>query len=284
MTVKITIEGDGLAFDREIDLFQATQIMGFIAKSQTLETYQQHGDRLVDASENGVPPVLVFDDNSKKYESPRQAIDELKAKTNPNKIVAIALYLGATSQNGRVLSHAEVVTEFAKAGEPTPKNITRDITGAVSDGYVYPESKTSFRLLSPADKLDEVGFKKSKKRPSSSTTKSGDKKNPLVVREEIESMVIQTTLDGMKDFFQLKERADKILWMLKYVKSNGVNELNRKEVFRLSSKLGGDVTSKNFTASNQPNIKNGHISQQNELISISAKGNIYIDKNLSSDE
>lgn len=284
MAVKLTINGDGLTFEKEIEMFQATQIMGFIAKSEVLTTNvsQDNVAPLMDTSAP-VQPVMLVDETEKKYESPRQAIDTLKAKTNPHKLVAIGLYLGATSQNSRILTHAEILSEFSKAGEPTPKNFPRDVNNAVADGYVYPESKTTFRLLSSTDNLAETGFKKSRARSSGSKQTSGPRAK-LEVRPEVDTLPIETTIEGLKGFFEVKDRSDKIMWILKYAENNGVIGLNRKEIFHLSAKLGGDLDSQNFTNAHRPNIKNGYVMQQGEIIGISARGKQYIPDGLKPDE
>lgn len=280
MSVKVSINGDGLSFEKEIEMFQATQIMGFIAKGE-LQTKDIQQEESLSSVPRQIQPALLADEEERKYESPKAAISALKAKTNPQKVVAISLYLGANSQNGRILNHSEILAEFSKAGEATPKNFPRDVSGAVADGYVYPESKTTFRLLSTTDNLAGEGFKKSK-RSSSSKGNSG-KREKLEVRPEVEGMSIESTLDRSKGFFDIKERSDKIMWILKYAETKGVKSLNRKEIFLISSKLGGDVDSKNFTSSHTPNIKNGYVSQQGTLISISVKGDAYVANGFESD-
>lgn len=274
MDVKIKLDGNGLNFDGGITLFQATQIMAFIARPIDPDKADTPIELLSDPIQTGERKQIT---NTSRFESPREAINTLQAKTNPQKVVALALYLGASSENGMVVEFDSILTEFAKAGEPTPKNISRDVKDAVTAGYVYPESKTSFRLLSSADAVPDQGFKKIKRRRGNSPKTANGKAAPkLVVREEVLSMPITTTLDGFADYFDFKGRADQILWILKYAESNKLNALNRLEITHICSKLGGTVDSKGFTSGNTANVKNGYISSAGSLFSITAKGNKYM--------
>jgi hypothetical protein len=159
MSVKISLNGDGLNYEGQIELLQATKIMAFIVQPEIIEA---SAPDVIDA------PLGIETNNAgsstRQFESPRVAIKQLNAQTNPQKIVAIALYLGATPENGNLTTIENVLIEFKKAGEPTPKNISRDLRVAVSDGYVYKEEKDAFRLLTPVDLvLEQNCFPKQKR-------------------------------------------------------------------------------------------------------------------------
>jgi len=270
MSVSIKLMGEGLDFTGEVTLFQAAQIMAAIAKPDEVS-----GESLPAPTQK--PPVLGEVVGGSEYDSPRQAIDALKANTNPKKIVAIALYLGATSQNGKTLTTDDVIAEFAKAGEPTPTHIARDMKKAVTAGHIYFENKNEFRLLAKTDSIPESGFTSVKQKGSSSSPKPTGKSAPKpTVRSEIATMPIITTLDGHKDYFSITKRSDQILWILKYAQSVAPNGLNRAEITYLSSQIGGDITSRIFSSTNASNVKNGFISSTGMVIALTAKGEKYM--------
>ncbi len=278
MSVSIKLNGSGLDFIADVTLFQATQIMAFIA---------QQGEA-IDTPINLVTPpkTELLQDNAGKttpsgtYDSPRSAIDELAAKSIPQKIVAIAFYLGATSQNGMILNFEDVLAEFTKAGAAKPTHFAREVKKTVSEGYVYLEGKSAFRLLSKTDTIPRDKFPKLKRKSSATRPKSSAPGEKLTVRPEITSMPRETFLDGYKDHFEITNRSDQILWILKYAAKHSFPSLNRREIVTISSHLGGKLTGQNFTSSNGPNAKNGYISTTLSQITLSAKGEAYVTQTL----
>lgn len=272
MGVSIKLNGNGLDFTANITLFQATQIMAFIAQqgedaNTPLLSIVPAETELLQGSSTGSATV-----QNSAYDSPRSAIDSLVAKSIPQKIVAIAFYLGATSQNGMVLQFEDVLAEFAKAGAAKPTHFPREVKKTVAEGFIYLEDKSSFRLLSKTDTIPHDGFPKSKHKSATSKPKNGNPAEKLVVRPEILDMPITTTMDGHEDYFKIDKRPDQILWILKYAQVNSFTALNRREVLAISSKLGGVFNTGNFAGANQPNVTNGYITLTGSLISMSAKG------------
>lgn len=274
MEVEVKITGSGLQFESKVSLFQATQIMAFISRVDQANG-GQGGDILtsVPLSSTGEPRTLIDHtmDVQTIYESPHAAIAKTSAKTNPQKIVALALYLGATSTNHKVFSIEEILSAFKKAGESTPKNINRDFREAVAAGYVFQEEKGVYRLLSSIDNVPSDGFKKTTKKRAAAGTSSGSK-TKLTVREEFGGVRILTSMEGYPDYFKLGARSDQILWVLEYLKAQGLDGANRLEVINFTKKIGGKVTSKNFTASNTPNVKESYIYTEGDAIKLTPKG------------
>ena len=279
MEVEINLKGSGLQFNATITLFQATQIMAFISKPDENPTLVRPIINEVRAAPNDEIKTLNGDseDIDTPYDSPHSAIAQTKAKTNPQKIVALAYYFGATSKNGKLFSVEEILEGFKKAGESTPKNIARDFREAVSAGYVYLEEKGKYRLLSSTDSIPTDGFKKQpKKRTPTKPTGSGQKPVKLSVSESVKKMPVSTGMDSYPNFFDIKVRADQILWVIQYAKSHGIDGLNRFEIMHFVSKVGGDITSKNFTASNTANVKNNYIYSEEEVLRLTPKGEIQL--------
>ncbi len=281
MEVEIKITGSGLQFEAKVSLFQATQIMSFISRAEQTNTPLSMRDA-TDETETSVQPVYTLGENSLEnqttYESPHAAIAKTKAKTNPQKIVALAYYLGATSTNQRLFSVDEILTLFKKAGESTPKNINRDFREAVSAGYIFQEDKGSFRLLSSVDSVQSEGFPKVAKKRTG-TKSAGGKRAKSVIRDGIKKIRVTTSMDGYLDFFKINVRADHILWTIKYAESQGIDGINRSEIIDFIKRVGGGITSKNFTTSNTPNMKNSYLYIENDLFKLTPKGADHL-KNL----
>lgn len=275
MDVMIQLNGSGLDYNGKVTLFQATQIMAFIA--QQGETSVPAISLVSPTSESEVltKPVVELPASS-TFDSPRTAINELRANSIPQKIVAIAFYLGASSQNSMIVKFEDVLEQFGKSGSSKPTQFPREVKKAVAEGYVYLEDKTSFRLLSKTDVILQDGFPKLTRKGVSSKKKSGVPVEKLTVRLEVTSMPITTVMEGYKDYFTIEKRPDQILWILKYAELKSLQGLNRVEIIAISSKLGGVFTSGNFTSGNVPNVTKGYITQTGSLISISAKGEKHI--------
>ncbi len=282
MEVEVSLQGNGLQFSAKVSLLQATQIIGFIAKPSDVQS--PSNDQPVLISHNGVAIPQQAIDNV--FDSPRRAIDTLKAKTNPQKIVALALYLGATSQNGRLFNIQEITSLFSKAGEKTPKNSSRDFNDAVTLGYIYPEDDGTYRLLSTTDTLSSEGFKKIKVKQRSSQggkSKAG-RKTTSEVRDQVEKLPVSTALDSYPQFFDIKNRSDKVLWILEYAKKNNIDGLNRTEIISYSKKIGGGLSTQSFTSANTPNIKGNYIYLKDDLAHITPNGESHLQKEVQNEK
>lgn len=275
MDVEIKLKGSGLEFFSKISLMQATQIIAFLARPANTNTQSEEEQILAPISGTMDTPLT----NGSKYNSPREAINMLGAKTNPQKIVALALYLGITSQNNKLFSSQDIVVQFAKAGEKTPKNITRDLKDAVIAGYIYLGDEGKYRLLNSADTVATDGFKKIKKQKSKikGSSKAG-RKPAATVRSEVEQLAVSTSLESYPKFFDLSLRSDKILWILAYAKKNSIDGLNRTEIVSYSKKIGGKLNTQIFTSSNTPNIKGDFIYKKGDLILITNGGENHLKK------
>lgn len=273
MEVEIKISGSGLQFESKVSLFQATQIMAFISRADQANGAQD-GEIMagIPADRTVEPRTLVGHtlDVQTVYESPYAAIAQTKAKTNPQKIVALALYLGATSTNQQVFTIDEILSGFKKAGESTPKNINRDFREAVSAGYVFQEEKGVYRLLSSIDNVATEGFKKPAKKRNGAS--GGAKATKLKVRDEVKGVRILTSMEGYPDYFKLDAHSDAILWVVEYLKAEGIDGANRAEILDFTKKIGGKITSKNYTSSNMPNVKESFIYIENDLVRLTPKG------------
>lgn len=275
MEVEIKLTGSGLQFESKVSLFQATQIMAFISRADQVNTLQDD-EIAARPTASSVPSSHTLIDHSldtqSVYESPHAAIAQTKAKINPQKIVALAFYLGATSTNQRTFTTDEILANFKKAGESTPKNINRDFREAVAAGYIFQEEKGVYRLLSSVDSVASEGFKKPTRKKTQAGSSNGQKKTKLSVRDDVKNVRISTSMDGYPDYFKLGARSDQILWVIEYLKTLGVDGVNRLEIIEFTKKVGGKINSKNFTSSNTPNVKESYIYIENEVLKLTPKG------------
>lgn len=273
MEVEIKITGSGLQFESTVSLFQASQIMAFISRADQVNAVQDDdimSGQSVTGAQDRQTLVSHSLDTQSVYESPHAAIAQTKAKVNPQKIVALAFYLGATSTNQKTFTTDEILANFKRAGESTPKNINRDFREAVAAGYIFQEDKGIYRLLSAVDNVPSEGFKKPSRKKTASGVQSPKKK--LSVRDEVKQVRISTSLEGYPDYFSISNRSDQILWVIEYFKAHDIDGINRAELIDFTKKIGGEVTSKNFTASNTPNIKGSYIYIENEALKLTPKG------------
>ena len=131
MTVKIILEGE-VKYTGEIGVGQAAQILNFIDASSRGSV-----------SESVLPVAnsVLGTGLSRRKVSPRQAISESLAKTNPQKIVALAKYV-CDKQGQEYFSKKEIQLGFQRAGGGMPKNIGRDLRDAIELGYIAPSEDT----------------------------------------------------------------------------------------------------------------------------------------------
>ena len=279
MEVSIKMTGVGLDFNSTISLYQAAQIMAALSKpDQDINVTTPHTTK--DIQELGEAPTTDEEPSSKEtspFESPREAIDALKASTFSKKIIAVAMYMGATSQNNMLVNISEVITEITKAGEPKPTQIPREVKKAVTAGYIYLEDKNQFRLLAPVDTIKKDNFAKFKKGKSSSTTKkAGKKREKLVVRAEVAGMSFSTNIEKYQDYFSIKGIKDRMLWLIKYGQAATPGGLNRLEIMHISKMIGGEIAPSAFSVYQQKNIKDGHLAQVNTKLILTTNGEKYL--------
>lgn len=149
MTVRITIEGDGLTFSADTELGKAGAVISFLTDPR-----QQ-----TSASVNG--PTL---DTPKERRSPRQAIVDLGASTNPEKIAAFLRYF--LDKEGRdSIKVKDIEQTFAKSGESKPRNIYRDVQKAIELGFISESDSQSgaYSLTDLGLEVTQIGFKSTTK-------------------------------------------------------------------------------------------------------------------------
>lgn len=127
---KIKLEGDGVSLERKIGASEAVAVMQIV---------------MGEAMPAGLPPTPspktpTFSGSSGGSQSLGEFLQESEARRNPDKIVAIAVYL--QRQGVKTFSRDDIKSRFQEAGEPTPRNFGRDFRWATSVKWIAPAAGT----------------------------------------------------------------------------------------------------------------------------------------------
>jgi len=276
--LKLIISGK-LQFEDQITLAQAAHILAFLdrpASGAIAGTHSQVlGKALGSQQPNGMP-------------NPRDALEASQAKTNPEKIVALALYV-VQDGSKETFTIDDIKPLFRRARETPPANMTRDLDIAVRAGWVSEsETKGEFFVTAKASGVLETGFEPLRRatvsgsRSRTARGSSGAKKINKV-QGEVPAVFaalneISPTLDGYIDYHKAKRRTDKFLWAIHYAKSVNIPALTNKEITWLTDKLGDGIASGDIAACYRSNHKTGHVnrSMQDHKIRITPKGEAYL--------
>ena len=277
--VKLTISGR-LQFEDQITLAQAAHIVAYLdsGNAPTGPTHQS-------------PQLRGLGNLRGGLSNPREALDASRAKTNPEKIVALALYV-AQDGSKETFSLEDIKPLFRRARESPPGNISRDFDVAIRAGWVSEaETKGEFFVTQKAAHVLEAGFEtvrgataSSGSRSRASRTAAGAKRTKKTTAEIPEAFSkiheISPTLDGYIDYHKLKTTTDKFLWAVNYAKSVGVPAVTNKDLVWLTDKLGEGIISGNIAANFRANHKSGNVnrSTQDQTIRITLKGENYLKK------
>lgn len=151
---RLTLKGDGITVERDISEVLAKDIIAMILGGGTLQTgpkfptsstampQQNHSQQ---QNSSGVP-----------RKSLREYLNEVGARKNPQKILAIAGYL-VKFTGKEIFSIADIKPQFKVASEPVPANLTRDFQIVSQNGWIaqdHEERKMFFITKTGLDALD----------------------------------------------------------------------------------------------------------------------------------
>lgn len=245
--VKIKINGEGLTYEKETDLQKAGQIIAFL-NADTSSTSNHN------KSELGILPG-----NVSPRQSPRQSLMASDAKTNTEKIVVLADFI-CKRDSLNVFSPKEIQVEFKRAGEPLPKNFTRDFINAVVQGYILETDEHNYVLTDLAVDALREGFNTQRSSGTSITSKrrKGGKSKVAVLRDEVRVLEITPNLEGIPKYWEISTKGMRIIWLLTYADHKGISDgLSSAEISHLASKLKDQIKVIDFTALSKNNIKKG---------------------------
>lgn len=265
-----------VGYEDEITPAQAAKIIAFLeagdGEALTLgdAAADQHNDRR---------------GRGKKVESAREALDISGASRNPEKIVALAAYV--MQDGGDSFKVEDVKAAFRRARETAPANFPRDIDKAIGAGWVADGGGGEYFLTAKVDGVLEGGFKfgrtgggtsaRSTPRRAATTSRSTKAKNG---KPEVFASVdvFPSTMDGFPAYSKMKQNKDKLLWVVKFAKDNGITGLANRDIEWITDHLGAGVPSKQITATFLSLQKSGYAnkSTQEGTVRITPDGESYL--------
>lgn len=256
--ITVTITGEGISLTKKTNLQKAGQIISFLGVEQNTPA---------SAGYDSAPAPRLL---ASKPLQPKEIIVNSGAKTYPQKIAALAVYL-RDHVGQETFSPQEIKVIFKKMGDE-PKNFTRDLKGAMELQYVI--------CVDPASELYELTDKGAEAVSDNFSGKAskksvGSSKRAVIsngVRDEVRRLETVGTLESFPEYYGLATKAYKILWLLAYADKNGVKTLTPTEVDYMSGELRDKVDAKGFTALNQRNIKSSFVSKTSTGFQIQKKG------------
>jgi hypothetical protein len=146
----VQIEGPGLTLKREVEEAVVLRVLGVLLGSKAQSMFTQASG----LPSSVAPPVVV----ANLGESPREYLDRSGAKSNPEKITALGLYLRA--QGSESFTARSLRDLFVAAGEATPQNLPRDIKRTVRAGFLSarPDQPDNYYVTNRGETSAESGF------------------------------------------------------------------------------------------------------------------------------
>jgi hypothetical protein len=249
--VKITFTGK-VNYTDQITLSQAANIMAFIdsaaaAPGVAVAGFAQTQAGLGSQRSGGSGATTT---------NPREALEASGAKTNPERIVAFALYV-AQEDDKTLFTLEDVRPLFRRAREPIPANISRDLDNAIKAGWVAATETTGeFFVTERAANVMQTGFDSIRRGRSTGTRtratapKKARRTNASKIPAAFESLddVIEATIDGLIDYHKVSTKGDKVLWAIHAAKTLGVVALDNPETSWLTDRLGDGISAKDVSA------------------------------------
>jgi hypothetical protein len=273
--VKITLTGK-LNYADDITVSQAAQIVAFIDSSAAAP-----GAISFKPGQAG----LISSQGNAGISNPRDALEVSGAKTNPERIVAFALYV-AQAGDKDAFTLEDVKPLFRRARERSPGNITRDLDVAIKSGWVAESDITGeFYVTGKAAKVLENGFESIRggaRAASTSSRNSGPKKarktNGSVPPAFSGIDTISASIDGQLDYHKVKTKVTKLLWAVNAAKIHGVPSVDTKEIVWLTDRLGDCISGRDVSAYYKRNFQRGYVnrSNQDDKIRITPSGEEYL--------
>jgi len=273
---KIVITGK-VAYEDEITIAQAAQVIGFLNANAS-------GSLPSGGLRSGVGGFAAGAPDEAKVTSPRAALDVTGAKTNPQKIVALAAYV--LQDGGETFKLDAIKVQFQRAREATPKNLTRDLSTAIATGWVTEtDTPGEYYLTSKVSNVLKDGFfsdgGNGRGRARNSTVKTRRPGNTSrKAKPEVFASIDEfpTVLDDVLPYHQMPTQKDKLLWALWFAKQNNIKGLAHPDAAWLTNELGDGIPSKNLTDRFDSLRKAGHANRSttDKTLRITRQGEAYL--------
>jgi len=267
-TVVIQITGSGLSFQGKTDVFKAGQVIAFLHAPSG-----RSGPISPSSASLTTSPVLTSR-GMISGKSPREFIVESGAKTNPQKILALAKYwmdLGGGTKE--TFSLSDIRPLFSKAGEPLPGNLSRDAQAAVRLSYIHDQGDEEYIITNTGlQALDESFQNESADRPKPARKQRSSEAKKSDIRENVKTMEITVTMSDFPSYWDLKTKNLRILWILEYAAQKGVDGLHRPEICFLASKVRDAIVQNNLSGLTETSVRKGYLVQQGDIMRITQPG------------
>lgn len=179
---KLTISGNGLSLDQEVDQATALSIMNIALGGQACV---QAPINAAPTSEHTSPPKQVQSAAPERATPPqslREHVHDLGPRTNPDIILSIASFITKRDHRDH-FTKDEIKALFPKAGEALPKNYSRDFNNVGEWGWIAedPERDGHWYITTTGEAALDTGFSRearkttsrARRRPKSNLTGEG---------------------------------------------------------------------------------------------------------------
>ena len=262
-----------LSYSDEITISQAARIIAF------LNSDESEGNELAGSILDGGPKSKKS--KQKLVENAREAIDKSGAKKNPEKIVALGAYV--LQDGGETFKAEDVKAQFRRARETAPGNFPRDLSLAISNGWIAEDAPGEFYLTNKVEGILEGGFSFSKSTSGGPKPRaaSARKTKAATAKPEVFAGIDEfpITMEGFLPYSKMKTNRDKLLWVVMFAKGQGINGLSNKAVEWLTDHLGDGIPNKQITASFiSAKTPHGYVnrSTQDQTIRITEAGQTHL--------
>lgn len=83
--------------------------------------------------------------------------------------------------------------------------------------------------------------------------------SPVTIRGEVDNLQVDPVSEDLGNYWGLKKKSERLLWILAYLQKKGIESANQKEISLIAKKLGDDIPTKGITSLLDPHKKGGRI-------------------------
>lgn len=226
-----------IGYEEEITAGQAAQIIAFLNAAE--------GEAPVLGEPVLTPKRSVREANTKMVENARDAILRSGAKTNPEKIVALAAYV--LLDGGETVKADAIKSQFQRARETTPAKFARDLSAAISSGWISEGEGGELYLTNKVNGIFEEGFV-FPKAASTGRSRSTKKTNTKSVKPETLAEIdeFRAVMAGYPPYAKMKSEKDRLVWVVIYMRAkHGRKTVATREIAWISDHIGTGIPSGN---------------------------------------
>lgn len=263
-----------IGYEEEITAAQAAQIIAFLNAEE--------GEAPTLGAPMLAPKQSPRDAGTKLVENARDAILRSGAKTNPEKIVALAAYV--LLDGGETVKADAIKAQFQRARETTPAKFARDLSTAISLGWISEGEGGELYLTNKVSGVFEEGFvfpKASSTGRSRSTKKSSTKSVKPDTLAEIDEF--HAVMTGYPPYAKMKSEKDRLLWIVIYMRDKHERKtVATKEIAWISDHIGTGIPSANvagaFNSAKGPGYATRSTTAGDNSIKVTDAGAEYLAK------